>query len=51
MWLLLLGEFNMDGMNDGPFGGYAVWSIFIVGSFILIIVCLNMLIGIMTDTF
>ena len=51
MWLLILGEFHMDGMENGPFGGYVVWIFFIIGSFILIIVCFNMLIGIMTDTF
>jgi hypothetical protein len=51
MWILMLGEFNIEGMSNGPFGGYLTWTFFVIGSFLLIIVCMNMLIGIMTDTF
>jgi hypothetical protein len=51
IWLLMLGEFNMEGIHNGPLGGYICWMFFIIGSFMLIVVCLNMLIGIMSDTF
>ena len=48
---MMLGEFNMVGIQNGPLGGYILWVFFIIGSFMLIVVCLNMLIGIMSDTF
>ena len=51
IWLLMLGEFNLEGMQNGLYGGYICWIFFIIGSFMLIVVCLNMLIAIMTDTF
>jgi uncharacterized membrane protein YiaA len=51
VWLLMLGEFNLTGLSDGPFGSYACWIFFILGSFGLIIMGTNMIIGIMTDTF
>lgn len=51
MWIMMLGEFNIEGMNNGPLGGYMTWGLFIICSFLIIIVCMNMLIGIMTDTF
>ena len=49
--MMMLGEFNMEGIQNGPMGSYVAWVFFILGSFMLIVVCLNMLIGIMTDTF
>jgi len=51
IWLMMLGEFNLDGIQNGPMGSFICWVFFLLGSFMLIVVCLNMLIGIMTDTF
>ena len=51
IWLLMLGEYNPTGLSNGPFGSYVCWIFFILGSFLLIIMGTNMLVGIMTDTF
>jgi hypothetical protein len=51
IWLLMLGEYNPEGMSNGPFGAYVCWIFFILCSFILILMGTNMLIAIMSDTF
>lgn len=42
--------FSLDNYSTGP-NVYTVWSLFIFGTFLIIIVFLNMLIAIMSDTF
>ena len=51
IWLMMLGEYNPTGISNGPFGSYVCWIFFILGSFGLIIMGTNMMIGIMSDTF
>jgi hypothetical protein len=50
MYLLGLGSFEMDGYDAGP-NVYTVYISFILGTFLIIVVFLNMLIAIMGNTF
>ena len=50
MYLIALGEFDLDGFSKGP-NTIIVWVFFSLASFLILIVCMNMLIAIMTDTF
>ena len=49
-YLLSLGNFNLDDYNKGP-NVAAIWLMFILGTFLIIIVFFNMLIAIMSETF
>ena len=51
MWLLGLGEFDLDdSYSEGP-NAYLCWFMFILASFVIVITFMNMLIAIMGDTF
>lgn len=50
VYLISLGEFDLDGYNEGP-NVYLVWLFFILCTFFILIVFMNMLIAIMGDTF
>lgn len=50
MYLLGLGEFDLDGYKLGPNKNMA-WAFFILASFLILVVFMNMLIAIMGDTF
>jgi hypothetical protein len=50
MYLLGLGEFDLDGYSKGP-DVYFAWGFFILGTFLVLVVFMNMLIAIMGDTF
>jgi hypothetical protein len=50
MYLLSLGEFDMDGFKDGP-NVYFAWFFFLLATFFLLVVFMNMLIAIMGETF
>jgi hypothetical protein len=50
MYLVALGEFDLDGLMQGP-DKYGAWIFFLLGSFLLLVVFMNMLIAIMGDTF
>ena len=51
VWLMMLGEYDVEGMSNAPFGSFICWIFFIVGTFVLILMGSNMLIAIMSDTF
>lgn len=46
MYLIALGEFDLDGYSNGP-NTVIVWIFFSLASFLILIVCMNMLIAIM----
>lgn len=50
MWLLSLGEFNLDGLPNGPTSKLA-WLFFFGASFMNLTVFMNMLIIIISDVF
>ena len=51
MYLMGLGEFaDMDGYKEGP-NVYIAWFFFLMGTFLVLVVFMNMLIAIMGDTF
>lgn len=50
MYLVALGEFDMDGYKQGP-NKIAAWIFFILASYLLLVVFMNMLIAIMGETF
>jgi hypothetical protein len=50
MYLLSLGEFDMDGFKEGPHKVVA-WVFFLMGTFLCLLVFMNMLIAIMGETF
>ena len=49
-YLMGLGNFNMDGYSSGP-NVSLMWTAFCIGSFLVVVVFMNMLIAIMSDTF
>jgi hypothetical protein len=48
--MILLGEFDIGGYSYG-YDSILVWIFFILGTFVMLIVFMNMLIAIMSDTF
>ena len=50
MYLLALGEFDMDGFKKGP-NVYFAWFFFLLGTFLVLVVFMNMLIAMMGETF
>jgi hypothetical protein len=50
MYLVALGEFDLDGLSQGP-DNYIAYVFFFLASFLLLVVFMNMLIAIMGDTF
>lgn len=50
MYLIALGEFNTDGFAEGP-NVTICWFFFVMASFIILIVFMNMLITIVGETF
>jgi hypothetical protein len=50
MYLMGLGEFDMDGYSQGP-NVWAAWIMFTLGTALVLVVFMNMLIAIMGDTF
>ena len=50
MYFISLGEFNFDDFKNGP-NCMMAWIFFLLATFILLIVFMNMLIAIMGDTF
>ena len=50
-YLLMLGEFNMDGFNSININLGLIYMLFIISTFYAQITLLNMLIAIMGDTF
>ena len=51
MWLLMNGEFEVEALSNGPYGGPVMYIIFVIASFFFVILLLNMIIAIMSDTF
>ena len=52
MYLLSLGEFDFDGFgNRGKLSNLLMWTIFVLGTFLLQITFMNMLIAIMGNVF
>jgi len=49
-YLAGLGEFDFDGYKSGP-NVYVAWTFFLMGTFLVLVVFMNMLIAIMGDTF
>ena len=50
MYLLALGEFDMDGFKEGP-NVYFAWFFFLLATFLVLVVFMNMLIAMMGETF
>jgi hypothetical protein len=50
MYLVALGEFDLDGLMQGP-DKIGAWIFFVLASYLLLVVFMNMLIAIMGDTF
>ena len=50
MFLIALGEFSLDGYGSGE-DKLITWIFFILASFLMLVVFMNMLIAIMGDTF
>ena len=50
MYLLMLGEFYVEGFTLGPNDEFA-WIFFILATFIVLVVFMNLLIAIMGETF
>jgi hypothetical protein len=51
MWLLGLGEFDLENSyTEGPNVGLC-WFMFVLASFLILVTFMNMLIAIMGDTF
>ena len=50
MYLMSLGEFDYDGYGSGP-DKYVAWSFFILGTYLSLIVFMNVLIAIMGDSY
>jgi len=50
---MAMGDFSLDQLSnfDNNFEIYFMWSVFLIGSFFLVIVLLNLLIAIMGATF
>jgi len=51
MWLLALGEFDLDGTYSEGDSSFIIWLAFILATFIVLIVFMNMMIAIMADSF
>jgi len=51
MWLLMLGQFEVEDLSHGPYGGIVMYIIFIVATFFFVIILLNMIIAIMQESF
>lgn len=51
MWLLALGEFDLDDTYSKGSDSLLVWIFFISATFLVLIVFMNMMIAIMGDTF
>ena len=49
-YLLALGEFDLDGYKEGP-DVYIAWFFFVMATYLILIVFMNMLIAIMGETF
>ena len=49
-YLLGLGDFDTDSSNDNPYFPF-VWTIFLIGTFMLMLLLLNMVVAIMAETF
>jgi len=49
-YMMSLGEFDYGGYGIGP-DIYIVWIFFVLGTFLMLVVFMNMLIAIMSDTF
>ena len=49
-YMMSLGEFDYGGYGTGP-DIYIVWIFFVLGTFLMLVVFMNMLIAIMGDTF
>jgi hypothetical protein len=45
-----IGEFSLDGYSDGP-NKYSAWGMFLLATFLICVVFMNMLIAIMGETF
>jgi len=50
MYLLSLGDFDMENYSKGH-DRVIVWAVFLIATFLLLVVFMNMLIAIMGDTF
>lgn len=50
MYMISLGDFDYDGYSKGH-DKYVAWFFFLIGTFLITIVFMNMLIAIMGDTF
>merc|ERR1712080_145520 len=51
MWLLGMGEFDLDGTYPEGENSYIVWTFFLTATFLVILVFMNMLIAIMSESF
>ena len=50
VYLMCLGEFDADGYSQGP-NQYAAWLAFVLATFIVLVVFMNIVIAIMTESF
>lgn len=50
MYLMSLGEFDYSGYGSGP-DSYVAWPFFILGTYLSLIVFMNVLIAIMGDSY
>lgn len=50
VYLMCLGEFDTDGYSQGP-NQYAAWVAFVLATFIVLVVFMNIIIAIMTESF
>jgi len=50
MYVLALGDFHFSGYGQGP-DVFIAWLFFIIGSYLMLLVFMNVLIAIMGDTF
>jgi hypothetical protein len=50
MYLLMLGEFYIDGYKSGSYS-LLTWIFFMLATFIVLVVFMNLLIAIMSETF
>lgn len=50
MYVLAQGDFHFSGYGKGP-DVFIAWSFFILGTYIMLLVFMNVLIAIMSDTF
>ena len=49
MYQISIGNFNMDNYSNGT-NSFIIWTFFLMASFIIVVVFMNLLVGIMSNT-